>query len=65
MSEDSSSFLAALLKKEAYVKSIQDKTGKNFTSAIGEVERQIGQSTNNGNIGILKGVGVTKSGGDD
>jgi hypothetical protein len=65
MSENNSSFLADLMKKEAYVKGIQDRTGKNMGNVIGEVERQIGQSTNSGKLGILRGVGVTKSGGDD
>lgn len=63
--EDRNSFLSGLIAKEAYVRGVQDKTKKTMGSVIGEVKRQIDQSVKNGNEGIFKGVGVTKSGGND
>ncbi len=63
MSENNSSFLDSLLRKEAYVRMSSSKTGKNMNAAISEVKRQVKQCTKNGNI--LTGEGVEKSGGTD
>lgn len=57
------SFLAQLLKKKADVLKTQEETGKNISSAINEVDRQIQQVLKGGNP--IKGEGVTKSGKED
>jgi hypothetical protein len=59
MSEQS--FLTLLLAKKANLFEINEKTGKDTTSALKEVNRQIKQCLTGGNLNT--GEGVTKSGG--
>ena len=63
VSEEHSSFLADLLTKKANaIKSCQE-AGVSSKALVDEVDRQIRQCLQGGDI--LSGKGVTKSGGDD
>ncbi|PIY80524.1 MAG: hypothetical protein COY80_02465 [Candidatus Pacebacteria bacterium CG_4_10_14_0_8_um_filter_42_14] len=63
MVKEDTTFLAELFKKKASVLQTGDTTGKNVSSGILEVDRQIQQCLKGGNLRI--GKGVTKSGKED
>ena len=62
---DRSSFLASLLKKHSDTKKMAEESGRNFSAATHEAERQISEVITSLNGDIISGDGVTKSGGDD
>lgn len=62
MSENRPSFLEQLFKKRAAVIETGQRTGRNVTGAIREVDRQINQAIKGNPI---DGQGVTKSGKED
>jgi len=62
---DRSSFLAGLLKKQSDTKRMAEKSGRNFSAATHEAERQISEVITSLDGNIISGEGVTKSGGDD
>jgi hypothetical protein len=57
------SFLQELLDKRAAVEKIAERTGKDTTAALTEVDRQIRQCLTGKNL--ITGDGVTKSGRED
>lgn len=59
------SFLAQLMQKLSYTKTVADSTGKSTDSAQAEVLRQIKQATHKNSGNLLSGEGVTKSGNED
>lgn len=56
-------FLARLLDKKSMVTSVGERTKRDVTAALEEVDRQIRQALTGGDI--KKGQGVTKSGQED
>lgn len=63
MEENDQTFLRELLRKRSDVEKIGASTGKDVSSALREVDRQIRQALSGNNP--LKGEGVTKSGEED